>query len=96
MTRAAIRSPCTIGPRETALADDDDAALRDHGGEQPLVVADLWAVDIGGIDELDPGIDRGAEHRGSRWLGEPHAAEPDLHANKHIHVSARPGRLTPP
>ena len=67
---AAVELPRAAGADVARLGGDDHvvvAALQ-RLGDQPLVVADLvlaGAVGVGGVDQVDAGVERGVDRRGS-------------------------------
>src|SRR5439155_19741787 len=87
---AAVRHPRTALARHAALGDDAGAPGRactpERSCEQALVVAELVlaaAVTVRGVEDGDPGLDRGRDRRDRARLvavlvgRETHAAETD-------------------
>jgi len=91
MPGPSIGGPGAGGPRQPALGRDHDAGAvpvpgGQGAGDQPLVVPRLAlvpAVGVGGVEEVDPGVEGGVQRRHRPLLvavalgGEAHAADAD-------------------
>ena len=85
---AAVDLPCAAGADVAGLGGDDDVVVAavQRLGDQPLVVADLAlvaGVGVGGVDQVDAGVERGVDRADRLLLGRPageghrHRAESD-------------------
>ena len=70
---AALGAFAVVVDRRAELGGDHRLVASGAEGTAEELLALGTAVDVGGVEEVDPGVERGADHGAGRGVVDPHA-----------------------